>query len=133
MALVDAREEYLLPTRSRRRRGPLQGKQLWQLMENWGLALSSDDDAARTWKADMPTPHDLRRTVETRLAALRVPKEIRDRVLNHITPGVGSKHYNLHDYADEKREALTRWSLALGALLHGTPAAVVPISSVRRP
>ena len=51
MALVDAREEYLLPTRSRKRRGPLRGKQLWQLMEKWGLALSSDNDAARTWKA----------------------------------------------------------------------------------
>lgn len=90
MTLVDAREEHLLPTRSRKRRGPLQGKQLWQVMENCGLALSGDDDAVRTWKAEMPTPHDLRRTVETRLAALRVPKEIRDRVLNHITPGVGS-------------------------------------------
>jgi integrase len=133
MTLVDAREEYLLPTRSRKRRGPLRGKQLWQRMEDWGLALSGDDDAVRTWKADMPTPHDLRRTVETRLAALRVPKEIRDRVLNHITPGVGSKHYNLHDYADEKREALTRWSLALGAILHGTDAAVVPIAAGRRP
>jgi integrase len=127
MALVDAREEYLLPTRSRQRRGPLRGKQLWQLMEKWGLALSSDNDAALTWRADMPTPHDLRRTVETRLAALRVPQEIRDRVLNHAANDVGNKHYNLHDYADEKREALTRWSLALTAILHGTGATVVPL------
>ena len=131
MALVDAREEYLLPTRSRERRGSLRGKQLWQVMDNWGLALSGSDDAVRTWKAEMPTPHDLRRTVETRLAALRVPKEIRDRVLNHITPGVGSKHYNLHDYADEKRDALNRWAKFVNALVTGTGAAVVELSDVR--
>jgi integrase len=100
-------------------------------MDNWGLALSGSDDAVRTWKAEMPTPHDLRRTVETRLAALRVPKEIRDRVLNHITPGVGSKHYNLHDYADEKRDALNRWAKFVNALVTGTGGAVVEFSDVR--
>jgi integrase len=133
MTLVDAREEYLLPTRASHRGGPLEGKQLWQRLENWGQKLSGDDDAVRTWKADAPSPHDLRRTVETRMAALRVPKEIRDRVLNHAASDVGSKHYNLHDYIDEKREALTRWSLALGAILHGTATAVVPIAIARRP
>jgi hypothetical protein len=46
---------------------------------------------------------------------------------------VGSIHYNLHDYADEKREALNRWALALGAIV-GDPsgAAVVPIATARK-
>ena len=48
-------------------------------------------------------------------------------MLNHIPSDVGSKHYNLHDFADEKRDALTRWSAALSAILHGTGAAVVPM------
>ena len=65
------------------------------------------------------------------MAALRVPKEIRDRVLNHITPGVGSKHYNLHDYADEKRDALNRWAKFVNALVTGIGAAVVEFSDVR--
>jgi integrase len=107
MAMIDTREEYLLPIREGPRHGPVRGKGLNQRMEDFSLRLTGDDDAVRTWKADKPSPHDLRRTVETRLAALRVPLEIRDRVLNHITRGVSSKHYNLHDYADEKREALT--------------------------
>jgi hypothetical protein len=48
-----------------------------------------------------------------------VQKEIRDRVLNHAAGDVGSKHYNVHDYADEKREALTRWSDSINVIIGG--------------
>ena len=126
LAMIEPGEQYLFPTPQRP--GPLPGKTLTKRMETFGQRLIGDDDAARTWRADMPSPHDLRRTVETRMAALRIPLEIRDRVLNHVTRGVGSKHYNLHDYVDEKREALARWSLALTAILHGTGATVVPLA-----
>jgi integrase len=105
-------EHYLLPTRSKRRGGSMTAKALWQVMSDFGHRLDGDDIAVRTWKADPPSPHDLRRTGSTRLAELRIPKEIRDRVLNHIPGDVGSRHYNLHDFADEKREALTRWASA---------------------
>jgi integrase len=125
-------EEFLLSTYSRHRKGPVSGKSLAQAMKNFGRRLAGDIPAVRTWRADLPTPHDLRRTVGTRLAELRVPKEVRDGVLNHAARDVGSKHYNLHDYADEKREALTRWSLALGSILHETAGAVVPIATARR-
>jgi integrase len=79
--------------------------------------MAGNTAAERTWKAAPPTPHDLRRTVGTRLAELRVPKEIRDRVLNHAVGDVGTKHYNVHDYADEKRDALTRWARELRAII----------------
>jgi intergrase/recombinase len=69
--------------------------------------------------------------VGTRLAELRVPKEVRDGVLNHAARDVGSKHYNLHDYADEKRDALNRWAKFVNALVTGTGAAVVELSDVR--
>jgi integrase len=89
------------------------------------------DDAARaTWAADPPSPHDLRRTVETRLAAIGIPEEIRDRVLNHAPQGVGAKHYNKHDYINEKRAALGRWESLLGTILHGG-GVVVPLVAVR--
>jgi len=110
-------DQFLLPTRSRRRRGPMRSNSLTQAMDNFGKRLDDDCEAARTWRAECPTPHDLRRTLETRLAGLRIPKEIRDRVLNHIPSDVGSKHYNVHDYGVEKREALERWSNAVGAIL----------------
>lgn len=65
------------------------------------------------------TPHDLRRTVETGLAALKVPKEYRDRVLGHVDGSVGGRHYNKHDYADEKREALDKWQRHVLAIIGG--------------
>ena len=113
--------------------GPMRGDSLAEAMEGFGRRLHGSDDAIKTWHADPPSPHDMRRTVGTRLAELRIPKEIRDRCLNHAAGDVGSIHYNLHDYADEKREALNRWALALGAIV-GDPAgaAVVPIATARK-
>ena len=47
-------------------------------------------------RREPPSPHDLRRTANTRLAMLVVAKEIRDRVLNHVTAlrDPESRHYN---------------------------------------
>ena len=75
------------------------------------------------------TPHDLRRTVETGMAKERVPKEHRDRVLNHKDSSVGGMHYNVHDYADEKREALEKWARRLDTMLTGG-SNVVPFRKV---
>jgi integrase len=131
LAELKADDEYLLPTRSRRRAGPIRGNTLTQAMDYFSRRLAGGATAIKTWRTEPPTPHDLRRTVETRLAGLRVPKEIRDRVLNHVPGDVGSKHYNLHDYADEKRDALNRWAKLVNALVTGTGAAVVELSDVR--
>jgi integrase len=73
------------------------------------------------------TTHDLRRTVETGMAAAKVPKEYRDRVLNHIDASVGGVHYNMHDYEDEKREALEKWARRLEGMLTGPVSNVVPL------
>lgn len=52
------------------------------------------------------TPHDLRRTGATLMQSLGVSLEIIDRCQNHVLPGSKvRRHYLLHDYADEKREA----------------------------
>lgn len=74
--------------------------------------------------------HDLRRTVETGMAAAKVPKEYRDRVLNHVDASVGGVHYNVHDYKDEKREALEKWARRLESMLRPERDNVVPL---RRP
>lgn len=113
---ISPSEQFLFPTRSRRRKGPMRGNTITQAMTYFAARLGSEP-TARSWKAEPPTPHDLRRTLGTRLAELRVPKEVRDRVLNHISNDVGSRHYNLHDFADEKREALDRWTVALSAIV----------------
>lgn len=78
------------------------------------------------------TPHALRRTVETGMAASRVPKEYRDRVLNHVDGSVGGVHYNQYDFLDEKRDALEKWVRRLEGMLTDTVATVVPISAGKR-
>lgn len=54
------------------------------------------------------TPGELRITVETRLAAAGVPRETRAQLQSHGLGGVQGKHYDKHDYLDEKREALEK-------------------------
>ena len=49
--------------------------------------------------------HDIRRTVRSRLSRLKVTEEAREAVLAHARPGIKGV-YDLHDYLDEKREAL---------------------------
>lgn len=56
--------------------------------------------------------HDIRRTVRTGLARLRVDSDVAEAVLAHAKPGIG-KTYNVYDYLDEKREALTHWGKRL--------------------
>lgn len=52
------------------------------------------------------TAGDLRRTIETRLAALGVPAEVRARLQSHGLGGIQERHYVRHDYLPEVRDAL---------------------------
>lgn len=56
--------------------------------------------------------HDLRRTMATGCAELKVPLEHSEAVLNHIsgTQGGIAGTYHLYRYAKEKRVALQRWA-----------------------
>jgi integrase len=76
-----------------------------------------DPVTAKSWRADPPSPHDLRRTVATRLAELGIAKEDRDAVLNHTPRDVGKKHYDRYERDGEKRRALELWASTLTAIL----------------
>jgi integrase len=78
-----------------------------------------DPITGNPWRAEPPSPHDLRRTVATRLAELAVAKEDRDAVLNHTPRDVGKKHYDLYDREREKRRALELWASTLAAITEG--------------
>jgi hypothetical protein len=54
------------------------------------------------------TPGSIRRTVETRLAAVGVRDEVLARLLSHGLGGVQARNYNAHRYDDEKRAALAQ-------------------------
>lgn len=75
-----------------------------RLKERLDVAVSLD---AEDWRF-----HDLRRTMATNMAMLRVAPHIIEAVLNHktgIVSGVAAT-YNRHAYLDEKREALELWA-----------------------
>ncbi len=75
---------------------------------------------SRHWKEiglnEKFTPHDLRRTLRTRLAELGEPDVIAERVLGHRLQGVLAV-YNRHTYDAEKRQALERWERRLREIL----------------
>jgi len=54
------------------------------------------------------TIHDIRRTVRSKFAELRVAREVARKVLNH-EDGKVDRIYNRYEYLTEKREALARW------------------------
>jgi integrase len=66
------------------------------------------------------TPHDLRRTGRTGLGRLGIKIDIAERVLNHARNRIEAT-YDLHEYIDEKREALTRWAQYLERLRDISP------------
>lgn len=60
---------------------------------------------------------DIRRSIETRLQALGVSREVRAQLLSHgRTSGVQQKHYERHDYLREKAQALSLLERHLGAV-----------------
>lgn len=68
------------------------------------------------------SPHDLRRSSRTLLAAMGCPKEVGESILGHMLPGVEGV-YNLHTYDAERVEWLRRLSDRLQALADEIPAA----------
>ena len=56
------------------------------------------------------TPHDFRETAATGMMFLGIPEPHVGAVLNHTKTSVTARHYARHQYEDEKRVALTKWS-----------------------
>ena len=75
----------------------------------------------RNAKIENWTLHDIRRTVRTRLSALRVPEQIAELVIGHAKRGL-VRVYDQHTYMDEMREALTLWNAKLESIVN-PPAA----------
>jgi Phage integrase family len=74
------------------------------------------ESAASSWS---PSPHDLRRTVATRLASLGVPSEDVAACLNHVRREVTGRHYDVYARLIEKRRALDLWAQAIERIISG--------------
>jgi integrase len=70
--------------------------------------------------------HDLRRTCRTGLAALGVPEIVAERCLNHAKKGMTAV-YDVHEYEDEKRDALDAWAARLSKIT--SPPSVVALDT----
>ena len=128
---LDKGDRYLFPARGQGDTAINSGT-LNKVMARLGASLKGDSDAERSWRAERPTPHDLRRTFNSRMAALGVPQEIRAQLLNHAPASIEGRHYDQHNYFDEKRRALAQWDTALAGILSDRPATVVPIGKARQ-
>jgi integrase len=114
--LVDDDAEFLFPSRIDTS-VPIEGHALGVALRRMGESDKLSGPGAKSWKANPPTPHDLRRTFARRLSALGVAKEDRDACLNHTPTDVGSKHYDLYERAKEKRAAMNLWGRVLSEIV----------------
>lgn len=72
------------------------------------------------------TPHDLRSTARSHLAALGVNLIVAERCLNHSLGGLVAI-YDQHDYMTERRAALEKWSAFIQACEAGNEWNITPI------
>jgi hypothetical protein len=93
------------------------------------LARRQGDDPRKV-ELEHWTNHDIRRSVRSNLSRLKISEEAREAVLAHVRPGIKGT-YDLHDYLDEKRQALELWAARLRSIVEPPPANVVNIISAR--
>jgi integrase len=83
------------------------------------LARARGDDAADVKLAGW-TNHDIRRTVRSRLSALRVEDRVAELVIGHQRKGIVAI-YDQFQFEGEKREALTKWAALLRSIVRPAP------------
>lgn len=99
----------------------------YESLRDWVVIVRAEMVEAGELTGGPFTVGDLRRTVETRLAGAKVSQADRAQLQSHGLGGIQSRHYDRHDYLDEKRGALE----ALHRLMTGNSAKVTPISRNR--
>ena len=70
------------------------------------------------------TLHDLRRSFASGLQRLKIEPHVIEAALNHSTSKL-QRTYQTHDYEDERRTALARWAVHVGAVVTATDSVVV--------
>jgi integrase len=136
---------WLIPAERTKNAKPLLlplARQTVALIEAWpqrgDLLFSSAPRGFRSWSANKVrldaalrfntgwSLHDLRRTVETRMAEIGILKDHANRVLGHAVHGI-TQRYDHHDYAAEKGRALQLWADRLEQIVTGGGGEVVQL------
>ena len=74
--------------------------------------------------------HDIRRTVRTRLASLKISDLVAEMVIGHGRKGI-QRVYDQHTYEDEMRDALKQWASRLRSIVTPPPDNLVPLRKGR--
>jgi integrase len=98
---------------------PITAHALAVAMQRMGGHLSKQMPGSESWLAEPPSPHDLRRTVATRLASLGIPSEDVAACLNHVRRDVTGRHYDMYARLIEKRRALDLWARTIERIISG--------------
>lgn len=77
------------------------------------------------------TSHDLRRTARTLLSAIKVDREVRERIINHAVNGIEGV-YDMYDFVDEKRDGLQRLADKIDEIRGVTPGVSTKIIKFRK-
>jgi integrase len=73
--------------------------------------------------------HDIRRTVRTRLASLRIPDMVAEMIIGHGRKGL-QRVYDQHTYEAEMREALELWAARLRDIVTPPPDNLIKLRDV---
>jgi integrase len=98
---------------------PITAHALAVAMHRMGGHFSAEMPGSDSWLAEPPSPHDLRRTVATRLASLGIPSEDVAACLNHVRRDVTGRHYDMYARVIEKRRALDLWAQTIERIISG--------------
>jgi len=127
--------EWLFP--SPRSYGPIAARAANQALYRALMPPSNRPKAAKLAKKPAMrlsnvTPHDLRRTAASNMAALGISRFIIGKVLNHVENNV-TAIYDRYAYDEEKRRALEAWASRLEEIVSGKPATsnVVSLAEVQ--
>ncbi len=118
--LSAANGPWLFPSRSRKGEIQAQSQAYMQSKVHYLQPYSNSrpDHIRRRIKVSHWSPHDLRRTGRTWLAALGCPHEVGEAILGHVLPGVAGD-YNLYAYDKERRQWLAALSVRLAQVAVG--------------
>ncbi|GEO13795.1 tyrosine-type recombinase/integrase [Microvirga aerophila] len=85
------------------------------------IAAANNGRAIPPWRL-----HDLRRTFVSGCARLRIPSEVTERAINHVSGSFAGVRgvYNVHAYEDERRSAMQAWANYLTSVTSPAPERV---------
>jgi integrase len=115
---IKGRSGYIITTTGET---PISGFQKTRLNIAEHMAAIAEKERGEAVEIPHWTFHDLRRTAATGMARLGIPVRVTEAVLNHVSGSGGGivAVYQRHDFADEKRQALESWAVAVQDILAG--------------